>query len=329
MSATDKIKNTIGDVAGKAKEAFRFRRCQTSVRSDGLAAPVPRLATVSSTRPRSIGAVSTELRFGIGVRGAKSHQRFIETARRFEDFGFDVYNVADHLGGPAPFPVLAAAAQVTSRIRLGTYVLNAAFYSPALLARDAADVDLLSNGRLILGLGAGYVREEFELAEIPFPTAGQRVRHLQHVTEFLKADHPSIPILIAGNGDRVLAVAARHADIIGLTGSDAGKNAEDALAGRISHVRQEAGHRFDTLELDLAITACPTDDSGRADLSMIRRYAPELSDEELLALPAALAGTPRDIADKIRLLHDTYGITSFSLQHHHAEYFARVIAELR
>ena len=83
--------------------------------------------------------------------------------------------------------MLAAAAQATSRMRLGTYVLNAAFYSPALLVRDAADVDLLSDGRLDLGLGAGYVREEFELAEIPFPTAGQRVRHLQHVTEFLKA----------------------------------------------------------------------------------------------------------------------------------------------
>ena len=95
--------------------------------------------------------MSSEFRFGIGVWGAKSGQRFIDTARRFEDFGFDVYNVADHLGGPAPFPVLAAAAQATSRIRLGTYVLNAAFYSPALLARDAADVDLLSDGRLEIG----------------------------------------------------------------------------------------------------------------------------------------------------------------------------------
>ena len=74
--------------------------------------------------------MSRDLRFGVGVWGAKSQQRFAETARRFEDFGFDVYNVADHLGGPAPLPVLAAAAQVTSRIRLGTYVMNAAFYSP-------------------------------------------------------------------------------------------------------------------------------------------------------------------------------------------------------
>ena len=273
--------------------------------------------------------MSRELRFGIGVWGSKSQRRFIDTARRFEDFGFDVYNVADHLGGPAPFPVLAAAAQATSRIRLGTYVLNAAFYSPALLARDAADVDLLSDGRLDLGLGVGYVREEFERAEIPFPSAGQRVRHLQHVTEFLKAAHPSIPVLIAGYGDRVLTVAARHADIVGLTGSDVGNEAGDALAERIALVRQAAGQRFEALELNLAITACPTDDTGRPDLAMIRRYAPQLSDAELLALPAALSGTPRDAADKIRLLRDTYGLTSFSLQHHHAEFFGKVIAELR
>ncbi len=273
--------------------------------------------------------MSRDLRFGVGVWGAKSQQRFAETARRFEDFGFDVYNVADHLGGPAPLPVLAAAAQVTSRIRLGTYVMNAAFYSPALLARDAADVDLLSDGRLELGLGAGYVREEFELAEIPFPSAGQRVRHLEHVTQYLRTNHPSIPILIAGSGDKVLTVAARHADTVGLTGAEVGDGADDPLAERIAFVRRAAGERFEALELNLAITACPTDDSGVPDLSMTRRYAPGRSDEDLLALPAVLAGTPRDIADKICLLRDIYGVTSFSLQHHHAEFFAKVIAELR
>ena len=273
--------------------------------------------------------MSRDFRFGVGIWGAKSQERFQETARRFEGFGFDVYNVADHLGGPAPFPMLAAAAQVTSRIRLGTYVLNAAFYKPALLARDAADVALLSGGRLDLGLGTGYVREEFEAAEMPYPSAGERIKHLEHVTEYLKANHPSIPVMIAGNGDRVLTVAARHADIIGLTGSDVGKGVDDPLAERLAFVREAAGDRFDALELNLAITACPSDDSGQPDLSMIRRYAPDLTDEALLALPAALAGTPRDVADKLRALRDIYGITSFSLQHHHAEFFSKVIAELR
>ena len=81
-------------------------------------------------------------------------------------------NIPDHIGAPAPFPILTAVAQVTSRMRVGTYVINAAFYKPALLARDAADVHTLSDGRLDLGLGAGYVREEFEAAEMPYPSAG-------------------------------------------------------------------------------------------------------------------------------------------------------------
>jgi len=261
--------------------------------------------------------------------GAKSQARLADTARRFEDSGFDVLNVADHLPAPAPFPVLAAVAQVTSTIRLGTYVLNAGVYKPALLARDALDVDLLSSGRLELGLGAGYVREEFEAAELPFPSAKERVDYLEHMTTYFRRHHPNISILIAGNGDRVLSIAARYADIIGLTGAEVDKDAEDPLAERIELVRSVAGDRFADLELNLAITASPTDESGIPDLTLTRRYAPDLSEEKALALPAVLSGTPRYIADKLRHLRDTYGISSFSVQHNHADYFAKVIAELR
>ena len=71
-------------------------------------------------------------------------------------------------------------------------------------------LDRLSDGRLDLGLGAGYVREEFEAAELPYPTARQRVDYLEHVTTYLKKHLPAVPILIAGNGDRVLTIAARR-----------------------------------------------------------------------------------------------------------------------
>ena len=148
------------------------------------------------------------------------------------------------------------------RCAVGTFVLNAAFYSPALLARDAVATDLLSDGRLDLGLGTGYVREEFEIAEIPYPTAGARVDHLRHTAAYLKENAPTIPILIAGNGDRVLRIAARYADIIGLTGGTISDTADDPLAERIALVRDAAGDRFADLELNMAITAVPTDDSG-------------------------------------------------------------------
>jgi probable F420-dependent oxidoreductase len=124
--------------------------------------------------------MSGHFRFGVGVSHLHSRAALLENARRFEDLGFDVFIVPDHLGAIAPFPALAAVAAVTSTIRLGTNVLNAGFYRPALLARDAADVAAISDDRLDLGLGAGYVREEFEAAELPYPTAGERVRHLEH-----------------------------------------------------------------------------------------------------------------------------------------------------
>lgn len=267
-------------------------------------------------------------RFSVGIHSAKSRGALQDKARRLEDLGFDALHLPDHLGAPAPFPVLTAIASATSTVRLGTYVLNAGFYKPALLARDVAEVDQLSDGRLDLGLGAGYVREEFEAAELPYPTARQRVDYLEHVTTYLKKHLPSVPILIAGNGNRLLTVAAQQADIIGLTGANSGAVA-DPLAERIEFVKSAAGDRFADIELNLAITAVPSDNSGKPDLTLTRRFVPDLSDEELLALPAVLSGSPRDIADTLRGYRKSYGLTSFTVQENHVETFAKVIAEFR
>jgi probable F420-dependent oxidoreductase len=270
---------------------------------------------------------SRAFRFSIGIHSAKSSAALRDKARRLEDAGFDAIYLPDHIGAPAPFPVLTAIAAATSTVRVGTYVLNACFYKPALLARDAAAVNDLSDGRLELGLGAGYVREEFEAAELPYPSAGQRVDYLEHVTTYLKKHLPSVPILIAGNGKRLLTLAAQQADIIGLTGAnDAG--AGNSLGERVKFVRAAAGDRFADLELNLAITGV-SDSSGKPDLSMTRRYAPDLSDEQLLALPAVLSGSPRDIANTLRDYRETYGLMSVTVQEHHAETFAKVIAEFR
>lgn len=272
--------------------------------------------------------VDRRFRFGVGVHAIRSATALAETARRLEGFGFDVLHVPDHLGAPAPFPALVAAAAATTSIRLGTYVLNACFYKPALLTRDIADTDLLSGGRLEVGLGAGYVRAEFEAAELPFPSAARRIAYLEHLTTYVATHQPDVPILIAGSGDRLLTVAARHAGIIGLTGARVA-GADDALAERVAFVRAAAGDRFDTLELNLAITAVPTDASGMPDLSLTRRFAPTLSDQELLAMPAVLSGSPHEMADTLREYRRRYGVSYFTVQQHHAEAFAKVIAALR
>lgn len=266
-------------------------------------------------------------RFGIEVIPFGSRTEWRRAARKVEDLGYDVLQVPDHLGAPAPFPALLTAADVTS-LALGTFVMNAGFYKPALLARDAEAVARLTDGRLELGLGTGYAKEEFEAAELAFPSAGRRVDYLEHVTGYLKRRLPDIPVMIAGSGDRVLTLAAQQSAIVGFAGGKPGSTATDPLLERVEFVRHAAGDRFETLELNLCITACPENDHGRPDLGLTRVNLPHLSDDELLALPTVLKGTVGDIADQLRHQRDRYGITYISVQQHHAEQFAKVIAEL-
>jgi probable F420-dependent oxidoreductase len=273
--------------------------------------------------------MSHDFRFGYGLHAADSRSAVQNAAAQAEALGYDVLHVPDHLGAPAPFPTLTAAAMATQTLRLGTFVLNAGFYKPALLARDVAALQDLSGGRLELGLGAGYVEEEFAAAELPFPSARQRVDHLAHVTEYLREHVASVPILIAGNGDRLLTVAARHAQIIGLTGGEPPTPEHDPLADRIEFVRRAAGDRFADLELNVAITALPTDGSRMPNLALTRRFLPGLSDEQLLRTPGVLSGTPSEIADALRGYRDRYGVTYIIIQAPHAEAFGKVIDEMR
>ena len=273
--------------------------------------------------------MAKDFRFGFGLHAAQRQSSVQDWARRAEDMGYDVLHVPDHLGAPAPFPTLMTAAAATEKLHVGTFVLNAGFYKPALLARDVAAMRDLTGGRLELGLGAGYVKEEFEAAEIPFPTARQRVDHLRHLIEYLGEHVHDVPILVAGNGNRLLTIAAELAQIIGLTGGDPASDGGDPLAERIAFVRGAAPDRFDDLELNIAITAMPIDDSGVPDLSITRRFLPDLTDEQLLRTPGVLSGSTSDVADEIRRYRDTYGVSYIIVQQPHAEAFAKVIALLK
>jgi probable F420-dependent oxidoreductase len=274
--------------------------------------------------------MAKDFRFGLSLFDARSQAKVHDAARLAEELGYDVLHVPDHLGAPAPFPVLMSAAAATSTLRLGTFVLNSGFYKPALLARDVGAMRDLTDGRFELGLGTGYVRAEFDAAELPYPSARQRIDHMEHVIEYMRQHLPDVPIMIAGNGDRVLTVAATQADIIGFTGGDRAPDADaDPLAERIEFVRDAAPDRFDELELNVAITAMPIDGSGMPDLKIPRQFLPHLTDEELLRHPGVLSGSTRDMADRIRSYRDTYGVSYIIVQAPHAESFAKVIAELR
>src|SRR5438132_6058089 len=182
-------------------------------------------------------------RFGVSVRRAASRAEWQEQARRAEALGYSTFLVADHLAEVVP-PLLplVSAADATTTLRVGTFVLNNDFRHPALVAREAATLDLLTDGRFELGLGAGHMQSEYDQIGLPFDAAGTRVERLAESVAVVKAllagdevTHAGlhyhldghrcfppgprrVPILIGGNGRRLLELAAREADIVGFTG---------------------------------------------------------------------------------------------------------------
>ncbi|UEA85661.1 TIGR03621 family F420-dependent LLM class oxidoreductase [Tsukamurella paurometabola] len=285
-----------------------------------------------------------DFRFGVALGATTSRMAWMERCRRAEALGFDVIGVPDHLGMLAPFPAMLLAAEATERVRLTTFVINAPFYSPALLARDAATVDLLTDGRVELGLGAGYAAAEFDRAGIPFPTARERVDLLDATAAAVRAAFTAPrrtprpaqpggpPLFIAGWGDRLLGVAARHADIVGLTGArtdDAGRlrlTTEAAAAERIAHLSSLLGDRAGTVEINLVIQALLPSGTGRPEFLTERVMWDEATPE---AYVSVLVGTPRDMADRLLALRERLGIGYVTVIDHNLEAMARVVELLR
>ncbi|WP_280265511.1 LLM class F420-dependent oxidoreductase [Nocardia wallacei] len=291
--------------------------------------------------------MSAPFRFGVNMISVESRAEWAEKCRRAEDLGYDVIGIADHLGLPAPFPAMLVAADATERVRLNTFVLNVPFYNPVLLARDVATVDLLSEGRVELGLGAGYVQAEFEAAGMPFPGPGRRVDQVAEAAATLRrlyADPEYRPrpaqsggptLLIAGWGDRLLRVAAEHADIIALTGGTAAASGHITVAGpeatlqRIDYVRGLLGERADSVEFNLLLQGVA---SAAERPEILERYAahlPEGAAENLEDIPVLLLGSPQQQADQLRERRKRYGINYFTVLEQNMEKFAPVIELLR
>jgi probable F420-dependent oxidoreductase len=184
-------------------------------------------------------------RFGVNIARAESRAAWAEKARKLEDLGYSALTVPDHLADLlAPMPALVSAAEATTRLRVGTNVLNNDFRHPVLVAREAASVDLLTDGRLQLGLGAGHMQSEYDQAGWRFDAGGTRVERLVEAVTIIKGllkgepvtfagrhyrvtghtihplpiQRPHPPLLIGGNGRRLLTLAAKEADIVGLSG---------------------------------------------------------------------------------------------------------------
>jgi probable F420-dependent oxidoreductase len=303
-----------------------------------------------------------DFRFSVNVFGIPSREALQERCRRAESAGFHTIFAPDHLGAPAPFPVLQAAADATEHLRVGTLVLNAPFWNPALLARDAASLDILSGGRLELGLGSGHMKWEFDAAGIPWEPFGARARRLEEtITElrrFFTSDLAALPggrspvpvqrvgfdgsgppLIVGGTGDRVLSVAARHADIIGIAGvyQLPGKPPGTFRLGtaaeadeRVRFVREQAGERAADVEWHLLVqTVIPTDDRRAAAADLLSRFGNEMTVEEALETPFLLIGTHAQMAEQLRASRERYGFSYVTVHEPYYEAFEPVVELMR
>jgi probable F420-dependent oxidoreductase len=304
-------------------------------------------------------------RFGVMVHSGATRQALADTARRVEAFGYSTFLLPDHLDQPvSALPALAVAAEVTTHLRLGTFVLANDFRNPVLLARDVATLDVLSGGRFELGLGAGWRQQEYAQAGIPYDAAPVRINRLAealHVLAGYVADgpfafagefydvaeiegqpkpvqRPHPPFLVGGGGKRILSLAARQADIVsiiprarpegsGRDSADWTTATEAATRQKLAWIREAAGDRFAVLELNAMVYAVMVSDDRRAAAGQLAgRFG--LSEAEVIASPHVLVGSIDQMVDDLRGRREAFGISYLTVPEYFMEAFAPVVERL-
>jgi probable F420-dependent oxidoreductase len=309
-------------------------------------------------------------RFGVLAEHVHTREELIGTARRTEEMGYATFLIRDHFIEPpfghqlAPFATLATVAAVTERLRIGTLVIANDYRPPVLLAKEAATLDLLSDGRFELGLGTGFLRAEYDQAGLPFDPPGVRVDRFAESLTVLKGlfaavpftfageqyaltdfdafptpvQRPHPPILIGAGGKRMLSLAAREADIIGiLTTSTANgvlsrgpePRMAAAVAQQIAWIKDAAGERFDAIELSAVPTIVIAANRQQAAAACIRsRGWSGVTAEDVLAMPAIFIGSVKEIVAEMRARREQYGFSYYVISDGMMEAVAPIVERL-
>jgi probable F420-dependent oxidoreductase len=290
-------------------------------------------------------------RFGVVGAFARTGEEWAEKARRVEALGYSTLVIPDNVEHTlAPFPALAAAAAVTRTLRIGTYVIANDYRNPVMLAKEAASLDFLSGGRFEFGIGAGRptAARDNAMLGIPFDTGGIRLARLAESLAIIKpllagervsatgahyavadatisplpVQKPRPPILVAGSGKRILALAAREADLVAL---GIPPNADEtAVAEKIDVLREAAGERFGELELNLNLMVVGT----QVPRWVAAQFGP---DAEALARSGAipvLSGTTDEMCATLERRRERLGISYIVASDELMEALAPVVARL-
>jgi probable F420-dependent oxidoreductase len=296
--------------------------------------------------------------FRFGVSGGRATRaEWLDLARKAEALGYSTLLLPDHFGRQlAPLPALLAAAMVTHHLRVGTIVLDNDFRHPAVLAKEAATIDLMTDGRLELGIGAGWLEADYRWSGLPFDPPAVRVARLEeavHIFEaffsgagpisfegrFYKIDglepfpRRRPKLLIGGTRRRMLQLAARQADIVGLEDHQFADRVSGGTvhvansAEQVQIVREAAGSRFEELELNVfAARTVVTDDRARTigDLASELNLTPA----QVEASTSFLVGSVDGIVEQLQERRERLGISYVMIFDRAMDAFAPVVARL-
>jgi len=302
-------------------------------------------------------------RFGVQAKTAASRREWIELAKKTEDLGYDTLTVPDHFDGQlAPTLALQAAADATSTLRVGALVWCNDYRHPVVFANEMATLDLLSEGRLELGIGAGWMKSDYDAAGMTYDRPGVRIDRMIESVQILKGlfadgalsfegEHytitdldlqpkplqkPHPPFLMGGGGPRFLGLAGQHANIVGVNpnlkaGLIDSNTASDATAERyaekISWVRDGAADRFDEIELNVRVFVVMfTDDRKGTSEALAPGMGMQPSDA--LESPLALVGDVESMKEDLIARREIYGFSYIGIGPDEIDQFAPIVADL-
>ena len=302
-------------------------------------------------------------RFGVQVSKETTAKGWAELARRTEAAGYEVLTMPDHFTDQlAPVPALMAAASATTTLRVGALVFDNDYKHPVVLAKELATIDLLSDGRLDIGLGAGWMISDYEEAGMPYDSPKVRIdRFIEGVAVIRGAmaegafsfsgDHYTItnyngqpkpvqarpPLLIGGGGKRVLSYAAREADIIGINGTmTAGVVGPEALSTmtaesvdeKVAIVAAAGAHRINDIEMNIRTFFVKVTNDRAATVEGISSMF-GVSKNMIDASPFALIGSVEECIEQLLERRERWGFSYTIVGAENIDECAPIVAALR